>query len=210
IFTRNGNDGETYFPGLLTTATWIQADEAIVDGEVVALGEDGLPSFSLLQELTTNSSTRLQYQVFDLLHLDGRSLLNVPLEDRKALLRTVLRHADRRVRFADHVLTEGGEFYEAAAAQGLEGIIAKHRRSTYEPGRRSRSWLKVKIRPEQELVVGGYTPGEGAASELGAVVVGVYEEEGGTPKLRFAGKVGSGFTAQTRKRIRTVLKPLEI
>jgi bifunctional non-homologous end joining protein LigD len=213
IFTRNGNDGETYFPGLLTTATWIQADEAIVDGEVVALGEDGLPSFSLLQELTTNSSTRLQYQVFDLLHLDGRSLLNVPLEDRKALLRTVLRHTDRRVRFADHVVAEGIEFHEAAKAQGLEGIIAKHRRSVYEPGRRSRSWLKIKIRPEQELVVGGYTPGEGAASELGALVVGVYEVEGtgkrATPKLRFAGKVGSGFTAPTRKKLRALLKPLE-
>jgi bifunctional non-homologous end joining protein LigD len=209
IYTRNGNDGETYFPGLLTTATWIQANEAIVDGEVVALGDDGLPSFSLLQELTTNSSTLLQYQVFDLLHLDGRSLLNVPLEHRKALLRMVLRHGDRRVRFADHVLTEGIEFHEAAKAQGLEGIIAKHRRSVYEPGRRSRSWLKIKIRPEQELVVGGYTPGEGAASELGALVVGVYEVEGGTPKLRFSGKVGSGFNAQTRKRIRAILKPLE-
>jgi len=208
-FTRNGNDGETYFPGLLTNASWIQAEEAIVDGEVVALGEDGLPSFSLLQELTTNSSTRLQYQVFDLLYLDGRSLLDVPLEDRKALLRTVLRHADRRVRYADHVLTEGVDFHAAAAAQGLEGIIAKHRRSIYEPGRRSRSWLKVKIRPEQELVVGGYTPGEGAASELGAVVVGFYEVEDGSPKLRFAGKVGSGFTAPIRKKIRAVLKPLE-
>jgi bifunctional non-homologous end joining protein LigD len=209
IFTRNGNDGETYFPGLLTTATWIQAEQAIVDGEVVALGEDGLPSFNLLQELTTNSSTQLQYQVFDLLYLDGRSLLNVPLEDRKALLRTVLRHGDRRVRFADHILAEGIEFHEAAKAQGLEGIIAKHRRSVYEPGRRSRSWLKIKIRPEQELVVGGYTPGEGAAFELGALVVGFYEVEDGASKLRFAGKVGSGFTAQTRKKLRALLKPLE-
>ncbi|HLX35676.1 MAG TPA: DNA ligase D [Candidatus Limnocylindrales bacterium] len=209
IFTRNGNDGETYFPGLLTRATWIDATDAVVDGEVVAIGEDGLSDFSLLQELTTNSSTRLVYQVFDLLHLDGRSLLGVPLEDRKALLRTVIRAGDRRVRFADHVLAEGIEFYDAAQAQRLEGIIAKHRRSTYEPGHRSRSWLKIKIRPEQELVVGGYTPGEGAAAELGALVVGVYEGDGGTPKLRFAGKVGSGFTAATRKKLRALLAPLE-
>ncbi len=209
IFTRNGNDGETYFPGLLTTATWIDAEQAIVDGEVVALGEDGLPDFSLLQELTTNSSARLQYQAFDLLHLDGRSLLRVPLEDRKALLRSVLRHGDQRVRFADHVVAEGVEFHAAAKAQGLEGIIAKHRRSIYEPGHRSRTWLKIKIRPEQELVVGGWTPGEGAASELGALVVGVYEREGRSKKLRFGGKVGSGFNAMTRRKLRTLLGPLE-
>ena len=210
IYTRNGNDGETYFPKLLTKATWIEAQEAIVDGEVVAIGEDGLPDFSLLQELTTGSSTRLVYQAFDLLHLDGRSLLNVPLESRKQLLRTVLRPGDSRVRFADHVVTEGSAFLEAARAQQLEGIIAKHRRSIYEPGKRSRTWLKIKVRPEQELVVGGWTPGEGAAKDLGALVVGYYEGEGKAKKLHFAGKVGSGFNAQTRKRIRERLAGLTV
>ena len=210
IFTRNGNDGETYFPKLLTKATWIEAQEAIVDGEVVAIGEDGLPDFSLLQELTTGSSTRLVYQAFDLLHLDGRSLLNVPLESRKQLLRSVLRPGDTRVRFADHVVTEGIAFYEAAKAQQLEGIIAKHRRSTYEPGRRSRTWLKVKVRPEQELVIGGWTPGEGAAKDLGALVVGYYDGDGKHRKLHFAGKVGSGFNAQTRKALRDRLAGLSV
>jgi bifunctional non-homologous end joining protein LigD len=208
IYTRNGNDGETYFPKLLTKATWIEAREAIVDGEVVAVGEDGLPDFSLLQELTTGQSAHLVYQAFDLLHLDGRSLLNVPLESRKQLLRSVLRPGDRRVRFADHVVTEGLAFLEAARVQGLEGVIAKHRRSLYEPGKRSRQWLKIKIRPEQELVVGGWTPGEGAAKDLGALVVGYHEHEDGKPRLRFAGKVGSGFTGQTRKRLRERLAPL--
>jgi bifunctional non-homologous end joining protein LigD len=209
-FTRNGNDAETYFPKLLTKATWIDAREAIVDGEVVAIGEDGLPSFNLLQEATGGASTRFVYQAFDLLHLDGRSLLNVPLESRKQLLHSILRADDRRVRFADHVIGEGPAFLEAAKAQGLEGVIAKHRRSIYEPGKRSRAWLKLKIRPEQELVVGGWTPGEGAAKELGAVVVGVYERDGRTPKLRFAGKVGSGFNAATRKRLRERLAELEM
>jgi bifunctional non-homologous end joining protein LigD len=208
IYTRNGNDGETYFPKLLTKATWIDAQEAIVDGEVVAIGDDGLPDFSLLQELTTAQSGRLVYQAFDLLHLDGRSLLNVPLESRKQLLRSVLRPGDRRVRFADHVLTEGLAFLEAAKAQELEGIIAKHRRSIYEPGKRSRAWLKVKVRPEQELVVGGWTPGEGAAKDLGALVVGYYEGDGKQKKLHFAGKVGSGFTGQTRKVLRERLAKL--
>jgi bifunctional non-homologous end joining protein LigD len=208
IYTRNGNDGETYFPKLLTKATWIEAGDAIVDGEVVAIGEDGMPDFSLLQELTTAQSGRLVYQAFDLLHLDGRSLLGVPLESRKALLKSVLRPADRRVRFADHVVAEGLVFLEAARAQGLEGIVAKHRRSTYEPGKRSRTWLKIKVRPEQELVVGGWTPGEGAAKDLGALVVGYYEGDGKDKKLHFAGKVGSGFNAATRKKLRTLLADL--
>jgi len=210
IYTRNGNDAETYFPKLLTKASWIDAREAIVDGEVVAIGEDGRPDFSLLQEGTGGATTRFVYQAFDLLHLDGRSLLKVPLESRKQLLRSVLRAEDHRVRYADHVVGEGIAFLEAARAQQLEGMIAKHRRSTYEPGRRTRTWLKIKIRPEQELVVGGWTPGEGNAKDLGAVVVGVYEREDGVPKLRFAGKVGSGFTAATRKRLRERLAPLEI
>ena len=208
IYTRNGNDGETYFPKLLGNASWIEAGEAIVDGEVVAIGEDGMPDFSLLQELTTGSSTRLVYQAFDLLHLDGRSLLGVPLESRKALLKSVLRPGDRRVRYADHVVGEGLVFLEAARSQGLEGIVAKHRRSLYEPGKRARTWLKIKVRPEQELVVGGWTPGEGAAKDLGALVVGYYEGDGKNRKLHFAGKVGSGFNAATRKKLRGLLADL--
>jgi bifunctional non-homologous end joining protein LigD len=218
-FTRSGKDGEAYFPRLLAPPSWIDAREAIVDGEVVAVGDDGLPDFSLLQERLGRKSPAggpaagLVYQAFDLLHLDGRSLLRVPLEDRKRLLRSVVRE-DSRVRFSGHVETEGVAFLEACAAQGLEGAIAKHRRSVYEPGTRSRAWLKLKIRPEQELVVGGWTPGEGSAKDLGAVVVGVYEEGSGGPEaprtLRFAGKVGSGFTARARADLRRRLADLEI
>ena len=204
-WTRNGADAEAYFPRLLRPPTWIAAQSAIVDGEVVALDEHGRPDFNLLQErISERSMTGLVYQAFDLLHLDGRSLLRVPLEDRKRLLRSVLRDHPR-VRFATHVETEGLAFYEAAAAQGLEGVIAKHRRSRYEPGKRTSAWLKLKIRPEQELVVGGWTPGEGNANEMGAVVVGVMDEDG---RLRFSGKVGSGFDGRTRKDLRAKLDEL--
>jgi bifunctional non-homologous end joining protein LigD len=210
-FTRSGKDGETYFPRLLAPPTWIDARDAIVDGEVVALDAAGRPDFGLLQELIGTEDRALVFQAFDLLHLDGRSLLGVPLEDRKALLRLVLRAGDRRVRYADHVVREGVAFLEAAASQGLEGVIAKHRRSTYEPGIRSRAWLKLKHRPEQELVVGGWTPGDGSARELGALVVGVHEDDStsGMRRLRFAGKVGSGFTASMRARLRERLAGLE-
>ena len=208
LFTRNGHDAEAYFPRLLTPPTWIEAREAIVDGEVVALDERGRPDFGLLQERISAGRTGrpvpLVFQAFDILHLDGRSLLDVPLEQRKKLLELVVRPS-ARVQVAPAIETEGIAFFEAAKAQDLEGIVAKHRRSRYEPGRRASTWLKIKARPEQELVVGGWTPGEGSAKELGAVAVGVYEGE----RLRFAGKVGSGFDARTRKDLRTRLEALE-
>ena len=214
LFTRNGNDAAVYFPRLLSPPTWIDAREAIVDGEVVALDEQGRPDFSLLQERLgagrsgwTDLAGRqapLVYQAFDLLYLDGRSLIDVPLEQRKRLLELVLRPT-ARVMYAGHVDTEGIAFFDAAAAQRLEGIVAKQRRSRYEPGRRSPAWLKVKARPGQELVVGGWTPGAGAAKELGALVVGVYEGD----HLRFAGKVGSGFDARARRDLRAQLEALE-
>src|SRR5690348_6295398 len=218
LWTRNLKDAETYFPGLLSPPTWIEANEAIVDGEVVAVDDEGRPDFSLLQERISQRRTGsaaaagsgpapgpLVYQVFDLLYLDGRSLLKVALEDRKRLLRSVLRETSR-VRFASHVVGEGEAFMEAARGRGLEGVVAKLRRSRYEPGRRTPAWIKLKIRPEQELVVGGWTPGEGNARDLGALAVGVFEGD----KLRFAGKVGSGFTAATRKRLLAAMAPLTI
>ncbi len=209
LFTRNGNDAAAYFPRLLTPPTWIDARGAIVDGEVVALDEAGRPDFSLLQERISEgrsgrTAVPLVYQVFDLLYLDGRLLVDVPLEQRKRLLELVLRPTPR-VQYARHIETEGIAFFEAAKAQALEGIVAKQRRSRYEPGRRVTTWLKLKARPEQELVVGGWTPGEGSAKELGAVAVGVYEGE----RLRFAGKVGSGFDARARRDLRARLDRLE-
>ncbi len=164
LFTRNGHDAETYFPRLLTPPAWIEAHEAIVDGEVVALDASGRPDFGLLQEQLgagrAGSPVPLVYQAFDLLYLDGRSLLDVPLEQRKRLLELVIRPS-ARVQVAPAIETEGIAFFEAAKAQALEGIVAKHRRSRYEPGRRASTWLKVKVRPEQELVVGGWTVGGG-------------------------------------------------
>ena len=212
LLTRNLKDAETYFGRLLSPPSWIDARQAIVDGEVVALDENGVPDFSLLQERISElrsggrrTSGPLVYQAFDLLYHDGRSLVGVPLESRKRLLKTILREHPR-VRFASHVDGLGLAFYEAAKGRSVEGIVAKLRTSRYEPGRRSSAWLKIKIRPEQELVVGGWTPGEGNARDLGALAVGVYEDG----KLRYSGKVGSGFTGVTRKRLLQRLAPLVI
>ena len=210
LYTRHGHDAATYFPGFLASPSWIDAREAVVDGEVVALDDDGRPDFGLLQERISSlrsgrreTGAGLVYEAFDLIYLDGRSLLAVPLEDRKRLLRSVLRESSR-VRFASHVEGDGVAFHRAADALGVEGIVAKLRRSRYEPGRRSPAWLKIKIRPEQELVVGGWTPGEGNARDLGAVIVGVYEGD----RLRYAGKVGSGFRGAVRTQLRRRLAEL--
>ncbi|HEX6654635.1 MAG TPA: DNA polymerase ligase N-terminal domain-containing protein, partial [Candidatus Limnocylindria bacterium] len=167
IWTRNRVDAATYFPNLAGDAQWIDAEQAIVDGEVVAFDEQGRPSFSRLQEKTglraLEMATRradpdaprltreqreaipMAYMVFDLLHLNGQSLVDVPLEHRKHLLRRVLR-PDGMVAYAAHVVGDGVEFTQAAAEKGLEGIVAKRRLSTYQPGRRSRDWLKIKLR----------------------------------------------------------------
>lgn len=221
LWTRNRVDAARYFPALTGPPDWIAAQEAIVDGEVVALRPDGTADFSLLQDLSgargpgsgrlagtsispaQRAGTPLAYQVFDLLYLDGRSLLDVPLEARKRLLRAVLREHPM-VRYTRHVEEDGEAFFRAASERGVEGMMAKLRESRYEPGRRSQAWLKVKVRPEQELVVGGYIPGSGRAADLGALLVGVYADG----SLRYSGRVGSGLNASTRRQLLDRLEAL--
>ncbi|MDQ3345330.1 MAG: DNA ligase D [Chloroflexota bacterium] len=215
LWTRNQQNAARYFPDLAGPASWIRAREAIVDGEVVALDADGRPSFSLLQDRTglrtgrTAGSQRsvppapIVYQVFDLLHIDGRSLLDVPLEERKRLLRSRLQpHA--LVRYASHVDGDGRAFIDAARSQELEGIVAKLRRSPYEPGRRARSWLKIKLRREQEVVVVGWLEGRGSHRDLGSLVVAVRSGD----RWVHAGQVGSGIDARTRRDLRVTLDRL--
>ena len=217
LWTRNRKDAATYFPDFAAAPPhWIAADDAIVDGEMVALDPDGRPDFGLLQELSgmrglgvrrrerqpadPDDEPRdgtLVYHAFDLLRLDGLDLTALPLEERKRLLRLLYREHPA-VRYLTHIDEHGTTFQAAIAEQGLEGSIAKHRRSRYEPGVRSREWLKVKARREQEFVVIGYEPGQGRASELGSVLVATRDGD----RWRFAGHVGSGID----ERARTILR----
>src|SRR5664280_1418480 len=210
IRDRNRNDAGRLFPELLGKPAWLAAPEAIVDGEVVVLDSEGHPDFGLLQarlgggfsasDFPASGHAReagrpapLVFMAFDLPWCAGRSYLDVALEDRKAILRLVLRDHPR-VRFGGHVERDGIAFFSAAAAQGLEGAMAKHRRSRYAAGHRSAAWLKLKVRPTQELIVAGYVPGQGSHRDLGALVVGVMDEG----RLRYAGRVGSGLDTSTR------------
>jgi len=226
LWTRNRIDAATYFPDLAGPADWIAAREAVVDGEVVAFDAKGRPDFSMLQDRTglrgleqatgrrspdgprltadERKAIPLAYMVFDLLHLDGSSLLDVPLEERKRLLRRVLR-PHPMVRYAAHVVGDGEAFMRAAADRGLEGVVAKRRASRYEPGKRSRDWLKIKLRREQELVVAGWLPGQGSHADLGSLIVAVNADG----RLRHAGQVGSGISTAMRRRLLEAMKPLQ-
>ena len=216
LWTRRRQDAAAYFPDLAAATGWIEAREAIVDGEVVALDEQGRPQFSLLQDHTgirtwrtpggkrRDERAEVVYQAFDLLHIDGTSLLDVPLEERKRLLHSRLR-PHPLVRFAGHVERDGVAFLEAARAQELEGIVAKLKRSPYEPDRRSRSWLKLKVRREQEVVVVGWLPGQGTHADLGSLILGVRSGD----RWVHAGQVGSGIDARTRRALRQRLEKIE-
>jgi bifunctional non-homologous end joining protein LigD len=208
LWTRGEQDASRYFGAFLDPRTWLDAKQAVVDGEVIALDDHGEPDFALLQARikgrgVTTEPAPFVYEVFDLLHLDGRSLLDEPLEERRRLLAGILR-ADLRVRLSEHIEADGIAFFEAARTRGLEGIMAKDRHSRYVPGLRTDKWLKVKIRPEQELVLGGWVTGAGKAVDLGALLVGVYE--GG--QLRYAGKIGAGFTTSNRAELLAAVAPL--
>jgi bifunctional non-homologous end joining protein LigD len=223
LWTRNKQDGARYFPDLAGPAPWIDAREAIVDGEVVALDEEGNPAFSLLQDRAgmgrfgprsadgRGAGSRkpnrdpgfvapVVYYVFDLLYLDGQLLVDVPLEQRKHLLKTVLREHPN-VRFGAHIEADGNAFYNVVTERGLEGMIAKLKTSRYEMGRRSKAWLKVKIRREQEVVVVGYEPGKGARADLGSLILAVNEDR----ELRYVGEVGSGLTQRTIRQLKPEL-----
>jgi bifunctional non-homologous end joining protein LigD len=208
LWTRGEQDASRYFGPFLDPPIWLEARRAIVDGEVIALDARGEPDFALLQARIKGRGgaaepTPFVYEVFDLLHLDNRSLLNEPLEERRRLLAEVLR-PDPRIRLSEHIEGVGIAFFEAARTRGLEGIMAKDRRSTYVPGARTDRWQKVKIRPEQELVVGGWVKGAGKAVDLGALLVGVYEEG----EFRYAGKIGAGFTNGNRAELLAAAGPL--
>ncbi|HUP42148.1 MAG TPA: non-homologous end-joining DNA ligase, partial [Thermoanaerobaculia bacterium] len=214
FLTRRGTDWTRKLGALVTEAATLPLEEAVLDGEVVALGEDGRSDFGALQDaLAKGEAGRLHYQVFDLLHLDGWDLTAAPLEERKALLRELLEKrnaasgqgAGGRIRFSDHVEGQGEAFLRQACRFALEGVISKRRDRPYRPGR-GKDWIKTKCLNRQELVVGGFTEPSGSRTDLGALLLGVYDEQG---RLRYAGRVGTGFTAASLRDLKRRLVPLE-
>ena len=202
LVSRNGNDLTDRFAEVAKQVVKaVKSPNAVLDGEVCRLDERGRSSFSLLQQ----GSGPLVYYAFDLLELDGAPLLDEPLVERKKKLRDLLDGRVRAVRFSES-FDDGDALLEAAREQGLEGIVAKRASSPYRPGKRGRDWLKLKTHGRQELVVVGYTRGEGRrANTFGALVLAVPDERGG---LRWAGNVGTGFDEAEIARLLKLMRPL--
>jgi bifunctional non-homologous end joining protein LigD len=213
LVSRNQNDLTGQFPELHDLPQFVKADTAVLDGEIVALDEQGRSSFSLMQQrtgfrshgrrVTARAEIPIAYYIFDLIYLDGYDLRRVPLEERKNVLNRIIT-PNQLIRYSEH-FPGGVALFEAAQQQGLEGILAKLRGSRYEE-RRSREWLKIKITQTVDCVVGGYTEPEGSRQYFGSLVLGLYDEK---KQLIHVGHAGSGFDTVTLKQVWEALKLLQ-
>lgn len=212
LLSRNEKTLADKFPEVAPAVAALDVDDAILDGEIVALDDKGRSSFQLLQAYELgDASPPLQYYVFDLLRLNGEGLIDLPLEERKARLEKLLTSkgnakAGEILRYSASLKGEPAALLDSAREVGLEGLIGKRVGSLYEIGSRSGSWIKLKLHQEQEFVIGGYTPPSGSRQYFGALIIGVYEGK----KLIFTGKVGTGFNHKLLKSIYAELKKLSI
>ncbi|HKE01318.1 MAG TPA: DNA ligase D, partial [Planctomycetota bacterium] len=207
LLSRSGKDWTARLPTIARAVEKLRARSALLDGEVVALLPDGTSSFQALQNaLSEGGEPELVYYVFDLVHLDGRSLAALAQEERKTALASLLGSSPPRpIRYSDHGVGHGAEFKRHACRLALEGIVSKRRDAPYHSGR-GRDWLKTKCIHEQELVIGGFTAPSGARTGFGSLLLGVHDRDG---HLRYAGHVGTGFTAASLAELRRKLEGLE-
>jgi bifunctional non-homologous end joining protein LigD len=215
LVSRNQNELTPRFPELKDMPKYIKAKTAILDGEVVALDDEGRASFSLMQQRTgfhpggrraavKKADVPVLYYAFDLLYLDGYDWRKVSLEDRKKKLASLIIAGDS-VRYSDHYEKQGKALFEMARAKGLEGILAKKRDSIYQE-RRTSEWLKIKITHRLEAVIGGYTEPEGSRAHFGSIVLGLYDKQA---RLIHVGQAGSGFDQRSLEEVWKLLKKLE-
>jgi bifunctional non-homologous end joining protein LigD len=208
----------SHYPELRAMATELGSRDAVLDGEVVAFDDEGRPSFERLQgrmNLASDAAVRrrmadrpVTYLAFDLLYLDGRSLMDAPYTERRERLEQ-LELDGPSWQTPSHHRGEGETLLRLTQERGLEGLVAKRLDSRYLPGRRTRAWLKVKNISSQDLVIGGWLPGRGRREgTLGALLVGYQEDVDGRRRLRYAGRVGSGFTDDELDRLAGLLEPL--
>ena len=202
IRSRNNKSfNEKFYPIYNALQQW--KVDAVVDGEIVVLNEKGLSNFGNLQEWRSEADGQLYYYIFDILWLDGHDLSGLSLQERRAWLRSIAPDNDI-LRISDSYEASGTEFFEAAQKMELEGMIAKRNDSIYEPGLRSREWLKVKTASRQEVVIGGYTVNKGSSKPFSSLLVGVFEKG----KLQYTGKIGTGFSVQLQRELLQRFKPL--
>ena len=206
LITRGGLDWTAKFPALAAALAQLPVKSAIVDGELVALRPDGMTSFGDLQDAISRQRTEtLTYFAFDLLYRDGWALTGATLDTRKAALAELIPpDASGMLRYSDHQIGRGPALLAQAAKHRLEGIVAKRRDGTYQPGR-GRAWLKIKCRNRDEFIILGFTDPEGSREGFGALLLGYYDPGG---ELRYAGRVGSGFNGAQLARLHAQLSEM--
>ncbi len=217
--TRNLHDVTAQYPEIRRLGAALGSREAVLDGELVTFDEDGRPSFQLLQSrmhLGSDSVIRrrmrdvpVTYMIFDLLYIDGHSLMQLPYEERRERLEG-LKLEGPHWQTPGYHRGDGKRLLDASRKQKLEGVVAKRLDSRYTPGKRGGAWLKIKNVHSQEVVIGGWLPGKGRREGmLGALLVGYYDHErDDQPRLVYAGKVGTGFDADDLRRLGEMLEPL--
>jgi bifunctional non-homologous end joining protein LigD len=216
LVSRTGRDQTAQYPELANLATFVNAVHAVLDGEIVAIGDDGQPSFERLQQrinLTSEtdiakvrSKIPVSLYVFDILWLDDRDLTGLELVQRRQILEDVITQTGP-IGITLVIEQEGVQFFEAAKGLGIEGVIAKRRDSIYEPGKRSRHWRKIKAMRSVDAVICGWTPGGGSRSDsFGALLLGAYDGEGA---LHWIGQVGTGFTGKLLADLQQRLNAIE-
>jgi bifunctional non-homologous end joining protein LigD len=199
LTTRNLIDRTADFPEVAAAVATLPAPSLLLDGEIVVFDAHGISRFQLFG----STGRRPVYVVFDLLFARGADLRGRPLAERRRVLEREVKPAGP-LRLARRLAADGFDAFALARERGLEGVVAKDAASTYETGRRSMAWRKVKVRAEEEFVIGGYTAPAGARTHFGAILVGAFEGE----RLRYAGKVGTGFDARTLAQLAARFRPL--
>ena len=206
LYTRNQKNWTDRFAAVAEAAEKIDCDAAVLDGEIVAVDENGISHFQHLQQSLKGKGRRLYYYVFDLLYLDGYDLRKLPLVDRKEKLKDLLDGSDlpTTIRYSDHVTGNGAGFYDEACKKGLEGIISKNGKRPYRE-KRTKDWLKVKCVMEQEFVIVGFSDPSGSRVGFGALLLGVHEDG----ELIYSGRVGTGFTDDMLRDMSSKLERIE-
>ncbi|GEO11454.1 DNA ligase D [Segetibacter aerophilus] len=204
IRSRNNKSfNEKFYPVYNALQQW--GKDIVVDGEIVVLDKKGVPDFSGLQNWRSEADGQLAYYLFDILWLGGKDLMNVPLEERREILRSVT-PTEGLIKLSENFEATGSEFFALADKMGLEGIMAKKADSVYVPDARSKDWLKIKTEKHQELIIGGYTKNEGTPKPFSALLLGWFIGN----EFHHVTPVGTGFTVKLQKEILEKLKPLEI
>jgi bifunctional non-homologous end joining protein LigD len=202
LYSRNGNSFLSAYPEVVEALSKMKLN-AVLDGEIVVLNEEGNPDFQKLQYYGLNKDFPLQYYVFDLLELNSKKLYSTPLIERKRLLAGLLKN-NAVIKYSDHIEESGEDFFEVIKQKNLEGIMAKRRDSEYYPGKRSADWLKIKHHKSEEVIITGFTAPRGGRKYFGALVLGTMVNG----KLTYAGHTGSGFNADLLKEMSAKLQPL--